>query len=312
MSSYPLNGWMPDELPHLPTYQQAHSYYEKVAPYAKGSEAGYRPLGAKRRYTRSLILAEANTIMFSYYNNIVARLHADGRREFDICNYPTISTLCVLNETSRTDNLIFKREKGKIYAVYKNTFYRMPNRGAVEISPDGAITGYEIETQHSIRHDAMKAKREKYTAFLTFIDDMLTISPYVDKQPSTAELDGNFVSTLNQIYYMPSLKSLALTERKVDSSMQNFFDLLDEALGLDEDERLKRFFHLANKLLCSVLMEGGGHNAGMRIATFDSAKHHFYELIKYRFNKEVFAKTEVAPRDRPVHDSNKHYTALVF
>jgi hypothetical protein len=111
---------------------------------------------------------------------------------------------------------------------------------------------------------------------------------------------------------MPSLKSAVRTERRVADSMLIFFDLLNEALTLDEEEKLKRFYHLANKLLCSVLMEKSANYAGMRIAKFEDAKHHFYELIKYRFASEVFVKKEVAPRDRGVHDSNKHYVSLVF
>ena len=312
MSSYPQNGWMPDDLPHLPTYAQARAYYEQVTPYSKGAEQGYRPLGRKRRYTRSLILAEGDTIMLSYYDNIVARLYADGRKSFSTCGYPTISTVCVLNETSKTDTLHFQREKGKIYAVYKGTFYRMPNRGHVEISPNGAIYGYELESQHSIDFDAMKAVREKYAPFITMIRDMLAISQFVEQRPSTTELHWEFTAELNRIVYMPSLKSLVLTERGCAESIRIFFDLLNEALTLDEEEKLKRFYHLANRLLCCVLMEKHGKSGGMRIVEFEDAKHHFYELIKYRFASEVFKKKEVAPRDRAVHDSNSHYLALSF
>ena len=313
MNSYPLNGWMPDDLPHLPTHAMAKDYFNRVRPYSKGADMGKRPLGSKRRYSRSLIhKGERDIVTFSYYDNHVVRLYPDGRREFSVCGYPTISTTCVLNETSKTDTLQFKREKGKIYAVYKGTFYRMPDLGYVEISNDGAIRGYEIESQHSIDFDAMKAKREKYAPFMTFIRDMLTISQFVEHQPSTDDLDGLFVSELNQVTYMPSLKSLALTERRVTGSMEAFFYLLDEALTLEEEEKLKRFYHLANKMLCSVLMEKSSNYAGMRIANFEDAKHHFYELIKYRFASEVFVRKEVAPRDRGVHDSNKHYVSLVF
>lgn len=312
MSSYPQNGWMPDDLPHLPTYEQARAYYDHVTPYSKGAEQGYRPLGRKRRYTRSLILADADTILFTYYNNAVVRLHADGRRGYSICGYPSISTTCVLNETSKTDTLEFKREKGKIYAIYKGTFYRMPNVGYVEISPNGAIRGYEIESQHSINFDAMKAMREKYAPFITFIRDMLNINQFVEQRPSTTELYWEFTAELDRITYMPSLKSLALTERRVAGSMEIFFDLLNQTLALDEEEKLKRFYHLANRLLCCVLMEKHGKHSGMRIVEFEDAKHHFYELIKYRFASEVFKKKEVAPRDRAVHDSNSHYLALSF
>ena len=59
-------------------------------------------------------------------------------------------------------------------------------------------------------------------------------------------------------------------------------------------------------------MEKSANYAGMRIANFEDAKHHFYELIKYRFASEVFVKKEVLPRDRGVHDSNKHYASLDF
>jgi len=312
-SSYPQGQWMPEGLPHLPTYAMAHDHYESVRPYSKGEELGFRPLGAKRRYTRSLIHKRyGSEIVFSYYNNHVVRLHPDGRREFSICGYPSISTTCVLNETSKTDALHFQREKGKIYAVYKGTFYRMPNRGYVEISADGAIRGYEIECQHSIDFDAMKAMREKYASFVIFIRDMLTINQYVEVNPNTDDLDGFFVSELVRVYYMPSLKSAVRTERRVADSMLIFFDLLNEALTLDEGEKLKRFYHLANKMLCSVLMEKPANYAGMRMAKFEDAKHHFYELIKYRFASEVFNKKEVLPRDRGVHDSNKHYLSLSF
>lgn len=311
--SYPQGQWMPDDLPHLPTYAMAENYFNCVRPYSKGADVGERPLGAKRRYSRSLIHKHAGgEVVLTYYENPVVRLHPDGRKEFSICGYPSISTTCVLNETSKTDTLQFKREKGKIYAVYKGTFYRMPDHGYVEVSNDGAIRGYEIESQHSIDFDAMKAKREKYASFMTFIRDMLTINQFVEVNPNTDDLDGLFVSELNQITYMPSLKSLVLTERRVAGSMEAFFYLLDEALGLDEGEKLKRFYHLANKMLCCVLMEKHGRSAGMRVVHFEDAKHHFYELIKYRFASEVFVKKEVAPRDRGVHDSNKHYVSLVF
>jgi hypothetical protein len=291
----------------------ADNYFNLARPYSKGADVGEKPLGAKRRYSRSLIHKTAlGTVIFSYYKNNVVRLHPDGRREYSVCGYPTISTTCVLNETSKTDTLEFKREKGKIYAVYKGTFYCMPDRGYVEISNDGAIRGYAIESQHTIDFDAMKAIREKYAPFITYVRDILTISPYVDKQPSTDDLDGFFVSQLNQIYYMPSLKSHVLTERRVTHSLTGFFDLLDEALTLDEGEKLKKFFHLANKMLCSVLMEKPANYAGMRITNFEDAKHHFYELLKYRFNDEIFVQKEVEPRNRGVHDSNKHYLLLSF
>ena len=311
------NGWMPENLPHLPTYEKALAHWESVRPYSKGADQGKRPLGEKRRYSRSIIrkvhqLTGDDAIVLSYYNNDVVRLYPNGSKKFSICGYPSISTTHVLNETSRTDNLHFTREKGKIYAVYKGTFYRMPSRGYVEISADGAIRGYEIESQHSIDFDAMKAMRDKYASFVTFIRDMLTINQYVEVNPNTDDLDGFFVSELVRVYYMPSLKSAVRTERGVAGSMLIFFDLLNEALTLDEGEKLKRFYHLANKLLCSVLMEKSANYASMRIAKFEDAKHHFYELIKYRFASEVFNKKEVLPRDRGVHDSNKHYASLDF
>lgn len=312
-SSYPQGQWMPEGLPHLPTYAMAENYFNCIRPYSKGADVGERPLGAKRRYSRSLIHKHAGgEVVLSYYNNHVVRLHPDGRKEFSICGYPSISTTCVLNETSKTDTLQFKREKGKIYAVYKGTFYCMPSRGYVEISADGAIRGYEIECQHSIDFDAMKAIREKYAPFMTYIRDILTINQFVEVNPNTDDLEGYFVSELNRVYYMPSLKSAVRTERRVADNMEIFFDLLNEALTLDEGEKLKRFYHLANKMLCSVLMEKSANYAGMRIAKFEDAKHHFYELIKYRFASEVFVKKEVLPRDRGVHDSNKHYVSLVF
>lgn len=312
MSYYPQGGWMPDDLPHLPTYAQARAHYDRTIPYAKGSEVGYRPLGAKRKYTRSLILAEADTFMLSYYNNIVVKLYESGKRGFSICGFPTISTTCFLNETSRTDNLHFQREKGKIYAVYKGTFYRMPNRGYVEISANGAISGYERETQHAIDFDGIKAVREKYAPFTTYFRDMLTISPHVEPRPNTEGMHWTFVADLDRVTYMPSTWGKVKTERNVKQSMTMFFELLDKALEKKESDRLNDFFHLAIKFLNSCIMENTHRFTDFRVVEIANAQNHFNELIKYRFAKQVFKQKEVAPRDRAVHDSNEHYMALGF
>jgi hypothetical protein len=302
------NGWMPEELPNLTTYERALMYHDNVRPYTKGAEKGNRPLGKKRRYTRSQIVAGEGYVEFTYYNNKVARLFHDGRKQFSVCGYPSISTTHVLSETSNTPDMRFRREKGKIYVVYKSTFYRMPSHGVVEVSPDGAISGYEIETQHSINFDAMKAKRDKYAEFTKYVKDILTINQNVERHPDDSDLDAWFVSRLHAITFMPALKSQAIGgERHVAASMGLFFELIDETMVLGEEEKFKKFYVLAQKLLASV-----AYDKVREALTIDETQRHFNELLKYRFASEVFTKKEIQPRDSAVHDSNKYYLALSF
>ena len=312
------NGWMPEGLPHLPTYEKALAHWESVRPYIKGADQGKRPLGEKRRYSRSIIrkvhqLTGDDAIVLSYYNNDVVRLYADGSKRFSICGYPSMSTMHVLNETSATDTLHFNREKGKIYAVYKGTFYCMPDRGHVEVSASGEITGYECESQHTIRFDAMKAKKDKYAPFTTYMKDILTISQHVDENPSTEGMDAVFVDMLREFRYVPALKSNIKAERGVKNSLWAMFDLIDEAMGLEQEEMLKRFYVIAHKFFPSVVIDKCQVNVykwnmkGDRHVLAEDAVKHFNEVIKYRFADEVFERKDVAPRDRAVHDSNKHY-----
>jgi len=315
------NGWMPEGLPRLPTYEKALAHWESVRPYIKGADQGKRPLGEKRRYSRSIIrkvqqLTGADAIVLSYYNNDVVRLYPDGSKRFSTCGYPSISTTHVLNETSATDTLHFSREKGKIYAVYKGTFYCMPDRGHVEVSASGEITGYECESQHTIRFDAMKAKRDKYAPFTTYMRDILTISQHVDENPSTEDMDAVFVDMLREFRYVPALKSNIKAERGVKNSLWAMFDLIDEAMGLEQEEMLKRFYVIAHKFFPSVVIDKCQVNVykwnmapdvGNRYVLAEDAVKHFHEVIKYRFADEVFERKDVAPRDRAVHDSNKHY-----
>ena len=312
------NGWMPEGLPHLPTYEKALAHWESVRPYIKGADQGKRPLGEKRRYSRSIIrkvhqLTGDDVIVLSYYNNDVVRLYADGSKRFSICGYPSISTMHVLNETSATDALHFNREKGKIYAVYKGTFYCMPDHGHVEVSASGEIAGYECESQHTIRFDAMKAKKDKYAPFTTYMKDILTISQHVDENPSTEGMDAVFVDMLREFRYVPALKSNIKSERGAKNSLWAMFDLIDEAMGLEQEEMLKRFYVIAHKFFPSVVIDKCQVNVykwnmkGDRHVLAEDAVKHFNEVIKYRFADEVFERKDVAPRDRAVHDSNKHY-----
>jgi len=276
-------------------------------------------LGEKRRYSRSIIrkvqqLTGADAIVLSYYNNDVVRLYPDGSKRFSTCGYPSISTTHVLNETSATDTLHFSREKGKIYAVYKGTFYCMPDRGHVEVSASGEITGYECESQHTIRFDAMKAKKDKYAPFTTYMRDILTISQHVDENPSTEDMDAVFVDMLREFRYVPALKSNIKAERGVKNSLWAMFDLIDEAMGLEQEEMLKRFYVIAHKFFPSVVIDkfnifkwNMAPDVGNRHVLAEDAVKHFNEVIKYRFADEVFERKDVAPRDRAVNDSNKHY-----
>lgn len=307
-NSNAVGGWMPEELPNLTTYEQALKYHDNVRPYVKGAEKGRRPLGKKRRYTRSMIVAGEGYIAFTYYNSSVVKLFHDGRKQFSPCGWASISTTHVLSETSSTPDMKFKREKGKIYVVYKGTYYRMPDHGIVEVSPDGAISGYDIERQHAINFDAMKAKRDKYAEFIKYVKDILTINQLVERHPNEEGLDSFFVSRLHAMRYMPVLKSQAVgSERHVAASMQLFFELIDETMALGEEEKFKKFYVLAQKLLTSV-----AYDRARDTLFVEEAQRHFNELIKYRFANEVFTKKEIPPRDSPVHDSNKHYLSLGF
>lgn len=316
------NGWMPENLPHLPTYEKALAHWEAVRPYSKGADQGKRPLGEKRRYSRSIIrkvhqLTGDDAIVLSYYNNDVVRLYPNGSKKFSICGYPSISTTHVLNETSRTDNLHFTREKGKIYAVYKGTFYCMPTTGYVEISASGEIAGYEHECQHTIRFDVMKALKEKYGPFTTFVRDMLTINPYVSvNQQFGLVVDQPFTDRLADLRYMPVLKS-HMHERTSKTATWQFFNLLDDALLEKQEPMLERFYFIAHKFFESVMLDRGVHPFYRAYPVHaevpaEQAIRHFNELLKYRFAKEVFEKKHIAPRGKPVHDSNKHYFTLCF
>ena len=318
------NSWMPEDLPRLPTYEMALAHHNSVRPYSKGVDAGKRPLGKKRRYSRSTIriCSVSNAVVFSYYKKDVVRLYADGRKGFSVCGYPTISTLHVLNETSATTSLRFSREKGKIYAVYKGTFYRMPSIGYVEILPDGEIRGYEHETQHVIRFEVRKALKEKYEPFITFVRDMLTISPYVEVEAAYAQsqaismllnnkfaIDQQFTDRLADLRYMPAKKS-NIHERTSKTSMWQFFNLLDEALLEKQESMLERFYFIAQKFVNSVMLDRERGVLSDNKMYFEEASKHFNELLKYRFAKEMFEEKHIAPRDFAVHDSNKHYFAL--
>lgn len=306
-NSNAANGWMPEELPNLTTYGQALAYHDNVRPYAKGAEKGKRPLGRKRRYTRSQIVAGEGYVAFTYYDSPIVKLFHDGRKHFSSCGWQSISTTHVLSETSSTPDMKFRREKGKIYVVYKGTFYRMPSHGIVEVSPDGAISGYEIETQHSINFDAMKAKKDKYAEFIKYMKDILTINQNVERHPNEEGLDSFFVSRLHAMRYMPALKSQVGSDRHVAASMQLFFEMIDETLMLGEEEKFKKFYVLAQKFFTSV-----AYDRVRESLYIDEVHRHFNELIKYRFASEVFTKKEVPPRDSAVHDSNKHYLSLGF
>lgn len=306
-NSNAANGWMPEELPNLTTYGQALAYHDNVRPYAKGAEKGKRPLGRKRRYTRSQIVAGEGYVAFTYYDSPIVKLFHDGRKHFSSCGWQSISTTHVLSETSSTPDMKFRREKGKIYVVYKGTFYRMPSHGIVEVSPDGAISGYEIETQHSINFDAMKAKKDKYAEFIKYMKDILTINQNVERHPNEEGLDSFFVSRLHAMRYMPALKSQVGSDRHVAVSMQLFFEMIDETLMLGEEEKFKKFYVLAQKFFTSV-----AYDRVRESLYIDEVHRHFNELIKYRFASEVFTKKEVPPRDSAVHDSNKHYLSLGF
>jgi hypothetical protein len=323
-NSNSTNSWMPEDLPRLPTYEMALAHHNSVRPYSKGVDAGKRPLGKKRRYSRSIIriCSVSNAIVFSYYKNDVVRLYADGRKGFSVCGYPSISTLHVLNETSATTNLRFSREKGKIYAVYKGTFYRMPSIGYVEIPPDGEIRGYEHETQHVIRFEVRKALKEKYEPFITFVRDMLTISPYVEVEAAYAQsqaismllnnkfaIDQSFTDRLADLRYMPAKKS-NIHERTSKTSMWQFFSLLDDALLEKQESMLERFYFIAQKFVNSVMLDREQGVLSDNKMYFEEASKHFNELLKYRFAKEMFEEKHIAPRDFAVHDSNKHYFAL--
>lgn len=170
-----------DRLPKLLTYEQAKAHYNQVKPYSKGANEGLRPLGANRRYHRSIIsLFDEDTsyerVVLSLYNNRVVTRHASGVTRVSHCGWRTQSTLGFLRDTTEgLHGVRFMRKSDVFYCIDRNGDTHRMGTGGVTIDANGVVHGAEPKQKVILLRDKYREVVKPYKPFVDYCKQMTSV-----------------------------------------------------------------------------------------------------------------------------------------
>lgn len=305
--SYSYNA---EGLPTIVNYEAAVKLFEKREPYKKGGFVGKRPLGSKRRYTRSLIDKddERGVVACSYYGTEVVVFHKDGRIECKTGGYPSLSTLAFLQHILKAHPRSFMRKHGRIYCtcpIDTKEFLCLPRDkdSALTLHPDGRVTGAQQEYTHKLNTPVMREYRKKYKLFTDYAHDILTMNQIVHEP--TNEVLKKLTCDVQQLRYENSRQGQFVRVQ----AWRELFDLLDAAMDEpDTTKQLEQFYMLVNAIGFSHRYRQYGHTTldWDYACTSDMFKQSFTKYLKLQYADTMFTKIP-ADISKPVFDGNSFY-----
>lgn len=299
------NDALPEQIPAISNYADAVALYNKREPYKLGDKKGERPLGAVRRYTRSLIHMHPlldSRVTCSYYGTHVVSFYADGRVGLSTGGYDTISTMKYMQAVLRNTNHSIVRKHGNLYYTNASNnpqqYLRLPRKSDLIVHPSGQAEGAEDEFHHTMDRVLMRQLRAKYAPFIRYGCDMLTMSQEVWLEESERK-------------HLPVSCKIQLRWGDTYITRRMFFDALHHAMeNQDEDQKLQEFFALLRRVGWSAgkkVWRGGNYDE-LHTCTPAVFKKAMETLIKLQYAGELFIK-QPSDKSKIVFDSNAFYVA---
>jgi hypothetical protein len=278
-----------EQIERLRTYEGALERYKKAVPYKSGEFKGMRPLGAVRRYTRSLISLEGDVVVCSLYGHKVVKYMPTGEIKVNMCQYNSASTrefvwnVCGANLYNR---------RGTLYMQYNDDTTVVESLAQDMVLKDGKILKKVADYTYLMnrrKHNAIKAKYAKFYEYLSMMGKMVE---EVKVEDAHTTID---VPTLN--FHM-SNKNAGAFVRPVKA-------MLDEATGKED---LDLYYKLFIAFFCisapfsykneSFINPGGAY--------VNQIRYGFLDFISICYAPEVFDRVPL-PEDRKNSNDNKRF-----
>lgn len=321
--------YMKDQLPTLLSYEAALRHYNSVAPLRAGGKKGERPLGAVRRYIRSIIRLEPTTtpsagntagntentgndtvkdVVLSYYQNDVIRFKPDNRVIVNTCGWPSLSTFGFLSDILGM-KLKFNRARSRIYYVQTGIgSHLLPTDGksgvTIDLNTGEAIGGGDIDA-YEIDRAAMTEVRRGFKEFITYAHDCIAMRTPVTvaKRESDPLHVTSSAFARNGYYKIKPQKDLRA----------NVLALATRDATATEEQTLERYYEAFNKIAASALL-GSPASRFYRSDTFDAAidrqsfDKFFTNMLKLAYADKVFHSVRhESPMRKLPSDKNRFF-----
>jgi hypothetical protein len=283
-----------EQIERLRTYEGALERYKKAVPYKSGEFKGMRPLGAVRRYTRSLISLEGETIVCSLYGHKVVKFEPTGEIRINLCGYNSFSTrefawnVCGAN--------LYNQRK-TLYIEYGTDTSVVESVGGDIVLKDGKIVTKVADYTYRMnrrKHNEIKAKYAKFYEYLSMMGKMIEEVKVSDAQTT---ID---VPTLN----------FHMSNRNAGAFVKPVKAMLDEAT---ETENLDLYYKLFIAFFCistpfsykneSFMNTGGDY--------VNQIRYGFLDFLSICYAPEVFDKTPL-PEGKKNGNDNKRFISAHY
>jgi hypothetical protein len=275
---------MNERLPTLTSYEAAVNHYNSVVPLRSGSMQGKRPLGAVRRYIRSIIRLDGNPdlnpsagntagnadntagnpkpdVVLSYYQNDVIRFKPDNRVIVNTCGWPSISTYGFLADTLN-GWLKFNRARGRIYYVQTGIgSHLLPMDGksgvTIDLSTGEAIGGGDIDT-YEVNLTGMHTVRRGFKEFVTYAHNCIAMKTPVTvaRQRASAGAEHLYVTarTLAGHNWNNRFSTHTPAPKPQKELRAAVLALATRDAGHTEEQTLERYYEAFNRLAASAIV----------------------------------------------------------
>ena len=312
--------YMSESLPRLRTYHAALDRYNTTIPLRSGANKGLRPLGDKRRYTRSKIESETGQVVLSLYSSPLITFFEDGVIEFSNGGWDSPSTLGFLRDVY--GGKWFTRKGGKIYFTTEDeAHYRLSKEG-LRIR-NGHPINAKPESTVVLNLEKLRALRKKYAPFITYCTNICKLTPRVSADEWNATYSNQFsirvVSASGEEHFKGNPSSPRMYKITSDSFQHKyyknmvsqefnyFFGDIDKSIeNNDLDLMYIRYLNIFHVFQRSTY----DHSTKNYVHTLDVArfKKYFDELLKYQFSNNLFERKEATLGAIYTHKNEKYFS----
>lgn len=312
-----VRNHMADDLPRLPTYNEALLWFSAVKPFAKGRSVGEKPLGRNRRYDRFIITKNLeDAIRIIHYKTCILQYNPDGSLEVSTGGYDSISTVQALQELLGPER--FLRQRCKAYYQDGNGhFFRFNDKLTIASDGRADTTNLKPEYTHLISRGGFKEAKAIYATFMDYAKQINTLTQGGSAWTSDLgiEADSIYYARMRQL---PSIDASRMHWYKTEqlTARVKFFEKIRLAmLEPNETDRMAAMYPLVQVLSFSAsnsinFTSTQGDDRFVEWETDNKRlEHYFNTLLKFHHADLVFAKTEV-PLGTIRHDNNAKFIKL--
>ena len=297
-------GYLPDQVPVLPSYAEALAYFHGTKPYTKGAFKDERPLGGNRKYNRLRISMVNGIVAIKHYKSDIVLYYPDGSLYLATGGWDSISTAQAMQEMLGVERI--QRVRTSVYYVHEGLYYLLGD--GLNIDPGGKPLHPTTMSVHHVRKPVMDALRKQYAPLMVYAKQVCTMNTRFAVQEDSILQPSRFTDISltvlrweNSYPNHSSAHSDRITNRG-NIKLRAFFDVIDNTLALPEDQRLDAMYATV-QVLGAMFGYGGFQHSH---CSFPRLKKGFEELLRFRFSAEIFEKVD-APIGKPVIDTNSKY-----